>query len=141
MRPNKPGDAASSLAYSVCFLNQLLLSLVFPLIDLIQMGKERRGAPVDRNRQTAPFIEPMECLPVKKIPQGRRWTYELKLDGYRLEAIKTSGKVSLYSRRGHDLIQRFYYIAHALQSMPEETVIDGELVARVVLPELPSWCP
>jgi len=84
---------------------------------------------VDKNRQTARFIEPMECLPVARIPEGAGWTYELKLDGYRIEAIKTSGKVSLYSRRGHDLTQRFDHIARALQSMPDETVIDGELVA------------
>jgi len=84
---------------------------------------------VNKIRQTARFIAPMECLPVEKIPQGAGWTYELKLDGYRLEAVKTSGKVSLYSRRGHDHTQRFDYIAHALKSLPDETVIDGELVA------------
>ena len=84
---------------------------------------------MDKNRQTARFIEQMECLPVDKIPEGSGWTYELKLDGYRIEAIKTSGKVSLYSRRGHDLTQRFDSIARALQSVPDDTVIDGELVA------------
>jgi bifunctional non-homologous end joining protein LigD len=82
-----------------------------------------------QDRQTARFIEPMECLSVDKIPEGAGWTYELKLDGYRVEAIKTSGKVSLYSRRGHNLTQRFDYIARSLQSLPDETVIDGELVA------------
>jgi DNA ligase D-like protein (predicted ligase) len=84
---------------------------------------------MDRNRQTARFIEPMECLPVARVPEGAGWIYELKLDGYRIEAIKASRKVSLYSRRVHDLTQRFDYIARALQSMPDETVIDGELVA------------
>lgn len=84
---------------------------------------------MDKNRQTARFVKPMECLPVEKIPQGAGWTHELKLDGYRIEAIKTGGKVSLYSRRGNDLTQRFDYVAHALQSLPDETVIDGELVA------------
>jgi bifunctional non-homologous end joining protein LigD len=71
----------------------------------------------------------MECLPVEKIPEGENWTYELKLDGYRLEAVKTSGKIRLYSRRGNDLTKRFDYIAGALRSLPDETVIDGELVA------------
>ncbi len=27
------------------------------------------------------FIEPTECLPVEKISEGDRWTYELKLHG------------------------------------------------------------
>ena len=87
------------------------------------------SARLDRNHQTARFIEPMECLPVEEIPQAVAWTYELKLDGYRLEAITTGRKVLLYSRRGHDLTQRFDYVAHALESLPDETVIDGELVA------------
>jgi DNA ligase D-like protein (predicted ligase) len=75
------------------------------------------------------FIEPMECLPVAKIAEGPQWTYELKLDGYRLEAVKASGRVTLYSRRGNDITHRFDYIAAALGSLPDDTVIDGELVA------------
>ncbi|HTF66990.1 MAG TPA: RNA ligase family protein [Edaphobacter sp.] len=82
-----------------------------------------------RREQTARFIEPMACLPGEHIPEGDLWTYELKLDGYRIEAVKTGGKVTLYSRRGTDLSNRFEYVASALASLPEETVIDGELVA------------
>jgi ATP dependent DNA ligase domain len=82
-----------------------------------------------RREQTARFIEPMECLPGEHIPEGDHWTYELKLDGYRIEAVKTGGKVTLYSRRGTDLSNRFEYVASALASLPDETVIDGELVA------------
>jgi ATP-dependent DNA ligase len=79
--------------------------------------------------RVARFIEPMECMPVEKIPEGDVWSYELKLDGYRLVAVKTSGRVTLYSRRGIDLSKRFKYIVSALASLPEETVIDGEVVA------------
>jgi DNA ligase D-like protein (predicted ligase) len=82
-----------------------------------------------RREQTARFIEPMECLPGEHIPEGDHWTYEIKLDGYRIEAVKTGGKVTLYSRRGTDLSNRFEYVASALASLPDETVIDGELVA------------
>jgi DNA ligase D-like protein (predicted ligase) len=77
----------------------------------------------------ARFIEPMECLPVEKIPEGELWTYELKLDGYRLVAVKAGGKVTLYSRRGTDLSTRFEYVTAALTTLPDDTVIDGELVA------------
>jgi ATP-dependent DNA ligase len=56
-------------------------------------------------------------------------TYELKLDGYRLPAVRTGGKVTLYSRRGTDLTKRFANVTAALVSLPDETVIDGELVA------------
>jgi ATP-dependent DNA ligase len=33
------------------------------------------------------FIEPMECLPVSKIPEGDQRTYELKLDGYQRQTV------------------------------------------------------
>jgi ATP-dependent DNA ligase len=45
------------------------------------------------------FIETMDCLPVSKLPEGPEWTYELKLDGYRLEAVRGEKEVTLYSRR------------------------------------------
>jgi hypothetical protein len=80
-------------------------------------------------RQIARFIEPMECLPVGKIPEGDLWTYELKLDGYRAIAVKSGGKATVYSRRGTDLTQRFRYLADALANLPDGTVIDGEVVA------------
>jgi ATP-dependent DNA ligase len=66
-----------------------------------------------KNGQIVRFTEPMECLPVGEIPEGDLWTYELKLDGYRAIAVKTGGKVMVYSRRGTDLTQRFRYVADA----------------------------
>ena len=78
---------------------------------------------------TVGFIEAMECLPVPKLPEGPEWTYELKLDGYRLEAVHTRGKTKLYSRRKNILNEKFHYIASALDSLPDGTILDGELVA------------
>ena len=75
------------------------------------------------------FIESMECLAVTTLPDGPEWTYEIKLDGFRLEAVKDDGKVTLYSRRGNVLNQKFPYIAAALSGIPDGTIIDGELVA------------
>jgi bifunctional non-homologous end joining protein LigD len=66
----------------------------------------------------------MECLPVEKIPEGDNWTYGLKLDGYRLQAVKAGSKVILYSRRGIDLTKRYEYVAMALAGLPDDTVID-----------------
>jgi bifunctional non-homologous end joining protein LigD len=71
----------------------------------------------------------MECLPVEMIPEGSLWTYELKLDGYRLVAVKTAGRVTLYFRRGTDLTKRNKYVTAGLANLPDETVIAGELVA------------
>jgi ATP-dependent DNA ligase len=79
--------------------------------------------------QAAGFIETMDCLPVSKLPDGPEWTYEIKLDGYRLEVVRKSRTTTLYSRRENVLNQKFPYIATALQHLPSETVIDGEVVA------------
>jgi DNA ligase D-like protein (predicted ligase) len=78
---------------------------------------------------TAGFIESMECLPVMKIPEGPEWTYEIKLDGFRLEVVRTGGETTLYSRRQNVLHKKFHYIAKALDYLPANTVLDGELVA------------
>ena len=80
-------------------------------------------------RQAAGFIETMDCLPVSKLPEGPEWTNEIKLDGYRLEVVRKSRMTTLYSRLENVLNQRFPYIATALEDLPNETVIDGELVA------------
>jgi DNA ligase D-like protein (predicted ligase) len=85
--------------------------------------------PKASTNRKATFIEAMECLPVPKVPEGPNWTYEMKLDGYRLQAVKCKGKVTLYSRRKNILNAKFGYIAEALDFLPDETVIDGELVA------------
>jgi DNA ligase D-like protein (predicted ligase) len=80
-------------------------------------------------KPTATFIDCMECLPVTKLPDGPEWTYEIKLDGFRLEAVKKAGETTLYSRRKNVLNKKFPYIATALKELPDATVIDGELVA------------
>jgi len=75
------------------------------------------------------FIEPMLLLPAPTPPEGANWAYELKLDGYRAVAIKTDGKVLLRSRNNKDFNSRYPAVAKALAALPDETVIDGEVVA------------
>ena len=58
-------------------------------------SKARRAAVAPLKRVS--FVESMECLGVKRLPEGPNWTYEIKLDGFRLEAVKTGGKTTLYS--------------------------------------------
>ena len=63
------------------------------------------------------------------LPEGETWNYELKLDGYRAIAIRSNGKVHLRSRNDKDFSARYPAIAQALALLPNETVVDGELVA------------
>ena len=77
----------------------------------------------------ARFIEPMLLQRVPSLPEGTNWAYEVKLDGYRALAIKSKGKVLLRSRNNKDFSARYPSIVRALGALPEETVIDGEIVA------------
>ena len=77
----------------------------------------------------ATFIEPMLLLRTEKLPQGADWLYEIKLDGYRALAVKSGGKVQLRSRNDYDFTERYSSIAAALRTVPDETVLDGELTA------------
>jgi DNA ligase D-like protein (predicted ligase) len=52
-----------------------------------------------------------------------------KLDGFRAVAFKTSGRVYVRSRNDNDFNSKYPAIAKALALMPDETVIDGEIVA------------
>jgi bifunctional non-homologous end joining protein LigD len=80
-------------------------------------------------RRKVAFIEPMECLAVTKLPVGPEWVYEIKLDGYRAVAIKSDGKLNLISRRRNSFNSQYPLVLEALADLPDDTVIDGEVVA------------
>lgn len=54
--------------------------------------------PCPRSKVKAAFIQPMLLLRKVKLPEGREWLYEIKLDGYRALAIKSGRKLQLRSR-------------------------------------------
>jgi DNA ligase D-like protein (predicted ligase) len=71
----------------------------------------------------------MLLLRTDSLPEGSDWIYEIKLDGYRALAIKSAGKVQLCSRNGNDFNHRYPSIASALKNIPNNSVLDGEIVA------------
>jgi bifunctional non-homologous end joining protein LigD len=84
---------------------------------------------VTRESAQACFIDPMLLLRTDKLPDGDGWLYEVKFDGYRALAIKTGGAVRLRSRNDKDFTKRYPGVVAALVGLPDETVIDGEIVA------------
>ena len=71
----------------------------------------------------------MLLLRTEKLPEGPDWAYEIKLDGYRALAFKTGGKLQLRSRNDNDFALRYPSIAKALAFLPDDTAVDGEIVA------------
>jgi bifunctional non-homologous end joining protein LigD len=78
---------------------------------------------------SARFIEPMLLLRTDSLPDGDQWLYELKLDGYRAIAFKRDGVVHLRSRNDNDFSGRYPSVVKGLAKMPDNTVIDGEVIA------------
>jgi bifunctional non-homologous end joining protein LigD len=76
------------------------------------------------------FIEP--CLPATAYepPSGEQWSHEIMHDGYRLIARKEPGRITLYSRDGNNLTERFPLIVEAVANLRSRScIIDGEAVA------------
>ena len=78
---------------------------------------------------SARFIAPMLLQRTDSLPDSPQWLYELKLDGYRAIAFKRGGVVHLRSRNDNDFSGRYPGVVKGLAKMPDDTVIDGELIA------------
>jgi DNA ligase D-like protein (predicted ligase) len=78
----------------------------------------------------AGFIAPMLLLKTDALPDDvARWVYQLKLDGYRAIAFKRAGTLHLRSRNDNDFSLRYPGVMNGLAKLPDDTVIDGEVVA------------
>ena len=64
------------------------------------------------------------------LPRGPEWIYEIKLDGYRIEAAVAGRRVRLYSRRENNLAADYPAVTAALGNIrAKSALIDGEVVA------------
>jgi len=76
------------------------------------------------------FIEPMKATLATRPFRDADWLFEVKWDGYRVEAVVRDGTVRMYTRNGHDA-ERYF---PRLLSPPTwieaaEAIVDGEVVA------------
>ena len=72
----------------------------------------------------------MLLLPTDRLPDDpAKWEYQLKLDGYRAIAFKTGNTLRLRSRNDNDFSKRYAAVVQGLAKLPDETAIDGEIVA------------
>jgi DNA ligase D-like protein (predicted ligase) len=91
------------------------------------------------------FIPPMDCLRTNKLPEGQKWIYEVKWDGYRTEAVRDGREVMLYSDQGNSHTDKFPVIMLTLQQLrAKRFVLDGEVVAldenrRPSFQEIQNW--
>jgi bifunctional non-homologous end joining protein LigD len=72
----------------------------------------------------------MQAKLVRDLPQGEDWIYEIKWDGYRIEALKHGDNVRLFSRNEKNHTAAFPQIRYAVAGITAHTaVLDGEIVA------------
>lgn len=77
------------------------------------------------------FIEPMKATSAQGAFDDPDWLFELKLDGYRIEAVVDTGKVRLWTRNRQDAARYFPDLAGAAPTWikAEQAIVDGEVVA------------
>ncbi len=89
-----------------------------------------RGALTDATGDMPSFIEPMTATLADGPFDDQAWLFEVKWDGYRVQAHVRQGRVALYTRRGQDAATYFPELAGPPTWLDaREAVLDGEVVA------------
>jgi ATP-dependent DNA ligase len=74
----------------------------------------------------------MEAKLVDQLPEGPRWRFEPKWDGFRCLVFRDGAEVSLQSKSGKPLGRYFPEVVEALLRVPgDRFVVDGELIIPV----------
>ncbi|MFL5651553.1 MAG: DNA polymerase ligase N-terminal domain-containing protein, partial [Chloroflexota bacterium] len=75
-------------------------------------------------------IEPMLATLASKAFDDPDWLFEIKWDGYRIEAVVRDGKVKLWTRHGNDAATYFGDVLDPPRWIDaREAIVDGEFVA------------
>ena len=96
--------------------------------DAVRKELMRLGAP-----RKAPRVETIKLQlaePRDAAFSADGWLFELKLDGYRLLAVRDGHDARLISRNGNDLSAQFPEVIRSLAALPfDRLLLDGEVVA------------
>lgn len=100
---------------------------VDPPLGVNELGKltgARRAPPPKK-------FNPQLATLVNRVPEGDRWLYELKFDGYRIIAhVENDRDPRLITRNNNDWTARFQVVADALAELPVTfAIFDGEVVS------------
>lgn len=82
-----------------------------------------------REQKLPKSLQPMLATLVDEPFDNKDWVFETKWDGFRMVTEIKKGKVTLYSRNGQIVSERYKPIAAALKKITHDCVLDGELVA------------
>ncbi|HWB06105.1 MAG TPA: hypothetical protein VG796_23995 [Verrucomicrobiales bacterium] len=96
------------------------------------MSVRRKREPVAPAALRAESVELMACKLVPALPNGSKWCYEIKMDGYRCVGSKSGTDTALYSRQHKDFSGTYPAVRTALAALRcKSAVVDGEIVAMV----------
>jgi bifunctional non-homologous end joining protein LigD len=128
------GSGAASAAGSAA--GSAAASAVGPSADLAASVSSTAAAVSEATALGTPigampgFIEPMTATLADSPFSDPDWLFELKWDGYRVQAHVRDGRVALYTRRGLDAAAYFPELAGPPTWIDaREAILDGEVVA------------
>src|SRR6476659_10190924 len=93
------------------------------------MSRKQPGAGSEKLLRS--FLPPMLATLAERAPRDEdQYIYEMKYDGFRALAALVDGDLTVWSRNGIDLSDRFPGAAAAVEKLAVESVVlDGEVVA------------
>lgn len=102
-----------------------------PTVTAAPPKKRSNRRDSDSTQHIVPAFRPPQLASLERqVPSGNSWLFEMKFDGYRMQAAIAGDQVRLYTRNGHDWTRQFGYVAPALSKLTTGTaLIDGELCA------------
>jgi bifunctional non-homologous end joining protein LigD len=99
------------------------------LTDTGVLTQKSRKQAKKKAKITVRDLEPMLATLTDAPFDDPDWIFEVKWDGYRIIARIEDGKVSLMTRGGLNMSQKYKVLSEELERFPHNAVLDGELVA------------